>query len=142
MLSRMSIDPYSSWIRLTSGGIPSRSVRSYGMSSTRLSPALSSAAVPLRPSALLATSTIASTPGSRLIRTAAARPMPWLAPVTTHTLPMSAAAADDVSVDRLRGHDVGRDRDLDVALGARQDPDRRRGVLMEQTGILGERGVV
>ena len=46
------------------------------------------AAVPAIPSALRATRMIVLTSGWRLISTAAARPMPWLAPVITHTLPV------------------------------------------------------
>ncbi len=68
--------------------MPSRSVRSYGMTSTRLPSAASSATVPSSPSALRAIEHQRVRPsGSRLIRTAAARPMPWLAPVMTQTLP-------------------------------------------------------
>src|SRR6478736_9494008 len=112
------------------------------MSSTRVPPAASSAAVPSRPDALRAMSTRASTSASRLMRTAAARPMPWLAPVMTQTLPILAPAPEDVGVDRLGGDDVGRDGDLDVALRSGQDPDRGPGVAVEQAGVLGEERVV
>src|SRR4029078_2010863 len=86
--------------------------------------------------------TSVETSGSRLIRTAAARPMPWLAPVMTQTLPILAPAPEDVGGDRLGGDDVGRDGDLDVALGSGQDPDRGPGVAVEQAGVLGEERVV
>ena len=68
--------------------MPSRSIRSYGMQLDPLAVRSISATVPSSPSALRATSTIEPTLGSRLIRTAAARPMPWLAPVITQTLPI------------------------------------------------------
>ena len=67
--------------------MPSRSARSYGMQLDLLAAALD------RRGRLLEARRVAGdehqaadTSGSRLIRIAAARPMPWLAPVMTHDL--------------------------------------------------------
>ena len=68
--------------------MPSRSIRSYGISSIRLPSRSSSATGPVQPLRAAGDEHERADVGSRLIRTAAARPMPWLAPVMTQTLPI------------------------------------------------------
>src|SRR6185369_15513802 len=140
MFSSTSIEPWRPWMPRTSSGIASRSDRSAATRSITAVPpsqaaAVSSSAVPLR-----ATSTRFAIDGSRLSRTAVARPMPWLAPVTTAVRPVltrpSRAAAEEVRVQRLGHDDVGGDRDLHVPLVARQDPHPLAGVVDEQARVL------
>src|SRR6478672_11665100 len=103
------------------------------MSSTCL-PGSMAAAVPSSPVALRAMRTSADTSGSWLIRIAVARPMPWLAPGITQTLPI---------VSR-RGRCCPRRSRVPARAsdGPRQDPDRRARIAVEQAGVLGERGAV